>query len=290
VKITRDSHCKVNLVLNILGRREDGFHELETLFWPVRLYDTLEFSATSGHLELTCSHPELPVDGGNLVHKAATAFYGKLGRAPAARIHLEKRLPIAAGIGAGSANAAATLLGLNELLGKPLGDGDLSALAAGIGSDVPCFLGDAPALGVGRGEMVTPVEGLPEFKEARMVLYHPGFGVSTPWAYKNLARFPNELNGAPGRVARMVDFLRGGEVREIQRHLFNSLEAPVLDKHPILRIYQEFFAEQGAAGTLMSGSGSTTFAVFESGELAEGAMARFREAFGPSGWLACAEF
>lgn len=290
MRITRDSHCKVNLVLNILGRRVDGFHELETLYWPVRLYDTLEFSASSGGLELTCSHPELPVDGGNLVHKAATAFYARLGREPAARIHLEKRLPIAAGIGAGSANAAAALLGLNEMCGKPLGEGDLNSLAAGIGSDVPCFLGDAPALGVGRGEIVTPVEGLPGFKGARLALYHPGFGVSTPWAYKNLARFPSELNGVAGRVARMVDFLRKGEVRGIAGHLFNSLEAPVLDKHPILRIYQEFFSEQGAAGTLMSGSGSTTFAIFESGEMAEGAVARFREVFGESGWLACSEF
>lgn len=290
MNLTLESHCKVNLVLNILGRREDGFHDLETLFWPVRLFDHLEFTDGAKGFELTCSDPTLPVDGQNLVHKAAMLFHERIGRPPAVRIHLEKRLPIAAGLGAGSANAAITLVGLNELLGRPLAEADLRGLAATLGSDVPFFLKRGPAVGEGRGERVTPVANPPDFGDAHMLLYHPGFGVSTPWAYKNLARFPNELNGVAGKVQAMVEFLAGGTVRGIQALLHNSLEAPVLAKHPILKIYQEFLASQGAAGVLMSGSGSTTFALFESGAAAQAAAARFREEFGPFGWLATTRF
>ena len=162
--LRRESPCKVNLLLNILGRRADGYHDLETLFIPVPLTDGLSFELNPGALaevELTCSEPSLPIDATNLVHRAATRFMATAGlKNSRVRIHLEKRLPLSAGLGAGSANAAHTLLALNELFGSPLAGDQLDRLAAALGSDVNFFLQERPALATGRGEVVA---SLPPF-------------------------------------------------------------------------------------------------------------------------------
>src|SRR5947209_7329497 len=137
--LERTSPCKVNLLLNILGRRPDGFHELETVMHPVNFCDRLVFSRGGKGIQLTCNDPGLPVDSTNLVHRAATAFLSAAGMTEGVRIHLDKKIPQAAGLGGGSGNAATTLLGLNELFGSPLGPEKLHALAAGLGSDIPFF-------------------------------------------------------------------------------------------------------------------------------------------------------
>ena len=151
--LTRHSPCKVNLLLNILGKRPDGFHALETVIQPIAVFDVLTFQR-GDRLDLACSDPNLPVDSRNLVHRAATEFF-KAAEIPAGvRIHLEKRIPVAAGLGGGSGNAAVTLLSLNELFGNPLQPSQMHGLAASIGSDVPFFLQSKPALAVGRGEQI----------------------------------------------------------------------------------------------------------------------------------------
>src|SRR3954471_17031508 len=156
--VQKKSPCKVNLLLNILRKRPDGFHELETVMQPVPLFDLLDFSREGQGLQLTCSEPSLPTDSANLVFRAAEGFFKAAGITDGVRIHLEKKIPLAAGLGGGSGNAATTLLGLNELFGKPLtGDGLLS-LAASLGSDVPFFLQDKPALATGRGEKITSLD------------------------------------------------------------------------------------------------------------------------------------
>src|SRR5215471_2220904 len=132
MRLEKKSPCKVNLILNILGKRADGFHELETVMQPVNVCDELRFARGGTGVQLTCSHPELPVDGRNLVFRAATAFLGEAKVADGVRLHLEKRIPMAAGLGGGSGNAATTLLGLNELFGNPLGPDRLHALAAAL--------------------------------------------------------------------------------------------------------------------------------------------------------------
>ena len=137
MRLEKKSPCKINLLLNILGKRPDGFHELETILQPVNLWDELTFERAGSRLRLSCSHPELPVDAKNLVHRAATAFFGAAKITDGVRIHLQKNLPLAGGIGAGSANAAVTLTALNELFGSPLGSKQLHQLAAALGSDAP---------------------------------------------------------------------------------------------------------------------------------------------------------
>jgi 4-diphosphocytidyl-2-C-methyl-D-erythritol kinase len=281
------SHCKVNLLLNILGKRTDGFHELETLFHPVALEDELRFETGGEGISLTCSDRSLPTDGRNLVHKAAQLFFQSSGLPPAVRIHLEKRIPHAAGLGGGSGNAATALLGLNQVFGAPLDPIRLQELAAELGSDVPFFLQTSPALGVGRGEKVAALEPFSCLIPVWIVLVRPPFGISTPWAYQELARFPELRNGRPGRAAALVQALREGRLDTMASGgLFNSLEGPALEKYPLLGLFQDFFRRTGSLGTLMSGSGSTTFALFANEDSARSSLERFVEHFGQTHWTA----
>jgi 4-diphosphocytidyl-2-C-methyl-D-erythritol kinase len=280
------SPCKVNLLLNILGKRPDGFHELETIMQPVNFCDDLAFERGGQGLQLTCSDPGLPVDSSNLVHRAAVAFLTAAKISDGVKIHLEKRIPMAAGLGGGSGNAATTLRGLNELFGSPLGTAKLGELAAALGSDINFFLQDKPALATGRGENVESLEPFPALSGKAFFLFHPGFGISTPWAYQNLARFPAALNGQNGRARALVASLQSRDLKSAATGFYNSLEAPALDKFPVLKLYQEFLMANGALVSLMSGSGSTTFAIAEDVAAGESLAEKFKTRFGRQGWTA----
>jgi 4-diphosphocytidyl-2-C-methyl-D-erythritol kinase len=287
MRVELSSACKVNLILNILGRRPDGFHELETVMQPVPICDGLVFEEAGQGIQLACSHPNLPAGPENLVHRAAEKFLAAAGIAQGVRIRLEKRIPLAAGLGGGSGNAATTLRGLNALFGTPLGGEALHHLAAELGSDVPFFLQDGPALAVGRGEKVRSLPPFAALQGVWIFLVHPGFGVSTPWAYKNLARFPKDLNGEPGRGERLIGRM-GGRLEDAAADFYNSLEAPVLRKYPLLQIFQEFMRENGALAAMMSGSGSTTFALVRGKAAAESLSDKFVGKFGNFCWAAIA--
>ena len=286
MRLEKQSPCKVNLLLNILGKRADGFHELETVMQPVNICDAMSFERAGSGLQLTCSHPELPVDAKNLVHRAATAFLAAAKITDGVRIHLQKNLPLAGGIGGGSANAAVTFTALNELFGGPLPPAKLHELAAALGSDVPFFLYDKPALATGRGEKVETLDSFPALRGKAFFLVHPGFGISTPWSYQNLARFPGALNGKAGRARELVAKLRGNDLLAAADDIYNSLEAPAFDKFPVLSLYKEFLRENGAQVSLMSGSGSTTFAITENLAAAERLAEKFKGQFGDQGWMA----
>ena len=286
MNLEKKSPCKVNLLLNILGRRPDGFHELETVMQPVNVFDELRFERTGSGFQLTCSEKNLPTDSKNLVHRAATKFLELAKIADGIRIHLEKKIPLAAGLGGGSGNAATTLLALNDLFGHPLTLAQLDEISATLGSDVPFFLHDKPALAVGRGEKVSVLENFPALSGRAFFLVHPGFGIATPWAYQALAKFPAALNGQKGRAQKLVVKLQGGDLRAASNEFYNSLEAPALDKFPVLRLFQEFLLAEGALAALMSGSGSTTFAIAENLAAAEGLGEKFKSKFGPNCWIA----
>jgi 4-diphosphocytidyl-2-C-methyl-D-erythritol kinase len=283
--LTRASPCKVNLLLNILGKRSDGFHELETLLHPVGLCDELEFAPATHGVELTCDHPELSCGPSNLVVQAAQAFFQESGIRSGVRLRLIKRIPLAAGLGGGSSNAANTLRGLNELFDGPLSEDVLFRLAAQLGSDVPFFLQTKPAVGLGRGEQITPVESFSKLQSCWILLLHPGFGVSTAWAYQSLARFPQAFHGRPGRARQLVDDLLHQPLSQAVKSFFNSLEAPVLHKYPILALFQQALQDSGALATLMSGSGSTTFALAENQAHAEAMSQELLARFGPANWI-----
>lgn len=283
--LEKNSPCKVNLLLNILGKRADGFHELETIMQPVNWCDRLAFTRGGSGITLTCSEPTLPTDAGNLVYRAAAAFLAQAKTADGVTIHLEKRIPMAAGLGGGSGNAATTLLALNELFGSPLTLAQLDAIAASLGSDLPFFLQDKPALAVGRGEKVTSLAPFAALRGAAFLLIHPGFGIATAWAYQELARFPAALNGERGRAEKLVSLLNTADLAVAGTAFYNSLEAPALDKYPLLALYQEFLRANGAAAVLMSGSGSTTFAIARSEADAQRLQELVKGKFGPC-WTA----
>jgi 4-diphosphocytidyl-2-C-methyl-D-erythritol kinase len=284
--LEKNSPCKVNLLLNILGKRPDGFHQLETVIQPVNLCDQLRFEQGGRGTALTCSDATLPTDSRNLVHRAATAFLAATEIRDGVKIHLEKQIPLAAGLGGGSGNAATALLGLNELFDSPLSAESLNELAAGLGSDVPFFLQSKPALGTGRGEQIQPLDPFPVLHGKAFFLIHPGFGISTPWAYRSLARFPQALNGQPGRAPQLITKLRAGDLPAAATEFYNSLEAPALEKYPLLGLYQEFLREHGAIATLMSGSGSTTFAIVNEMKAGEVLRENFLMQFGSGCWTA----
>jgi len=311
--VEKNSPCKVNLLLNVLGKRPDGFHELETVLHPINLCDQLTLARGSAGIELSCSDANLPADGRNLVHLAAAAFLQAAKISEGVKIRLEKKIPLAAGLGGGSGNAATTLLALNELFGGPLSSARLNELAGALGSDVSFFLQDKPALATGRGEKIQPLDFFPALRGKAFLLIHPGFGIATPWAYQNLARFPAALNGRPGRAAELIAALQsnfpltrpsdtlsptGGEGRgegafcskphqmQCDNFFYNSLEAPALEKFPILGLFQEFLRENGALAALMSGSGSTTFAIVENVSSGESLVERFKAKFGSNCWTA----
>jgi 4-diphosphocytidyl-2-C-methyl-D-erythritol kinase len=286
VSLEKPSPCKVNLLLNILGKRADGFHELETVLYPIRVFDRISLARTGPGIQLSCNLPGLPTDSHNLVYRAA-ALYLEAAKVPdGVRLQLQKNIPLAAGLGGGSGNAATTLLGLNELFGDPLSPEQLQGIAAALGSDVPFFLQDQPALATGRGERIQPLGAFPALSSAAFLLVHPGFGIATAWAYQQLARFPAALNGQPGRAQKLVSLLQTADLRMAGASFYNSLEAPALEKYPLLALFQEFLRANEAAATLMSGSGSTTFAVVDGLDKASALAEKFKAKFGANNWVA----
>ena len=253
---------------------------------PVAVFDLLRFERSGQSIRLTCNCAALPTDSRNLVFRAAKMFLEAAGIRDGVGLHLEKKLPLAAGLGGGSGNAATTLLGLNELFGEPLVPEQLRSIAATLGSDVPFFLQTKPALATGRGEIVEPIDSFSALRGAWFLLMHPGFGIATAWAYQQVARFPEALNGRAGRARELIACLQNNDLKTAGAALYNSLEAPALKKYPLLALVREFFRENGAPGALMSGSGSSIFAIVESEAAAETLSEKFRSKFGRNNWLA----
>jgi len=255
--------AKINLYLHITGRRPDGFHELETLMVPISLGDMLELDLIPAGIEFTCSDPALADAKDNLATRAARLFLDEFELTTGVRIHLEKAVPVGAGLGGGSGDAAAVLLALRTLTGAKADDAKLAELAAILGSDIPFFIYHRPAICRGRGEIIEPVT-LRETYQGLLV--HPGFGVSTPWAYKTYAQNPHP--GDPGRT--FADFTAR-----------NDLEPPAFSKYPWLPVAKAWFREQPETlDALMSGSGSSVFALTASKDHTRALREKFHAEFG----------
>ena len=280
VKLSRKSHCKINLLLNVVGRRDDGFHELEMLMLPVPIFDRLDFELPNNDIGLTCNQPGIPTDSGNLACRAAESFAARVGIADGVRIHLEKTIPTEGGLGGGSSNAAATLLALNELHGTPLDQAALHELATELGSDVPFFLQNQAAVAKGRGEVIKPVAQLAALDGKSLLLIRPGFGVPTPWAYQALAKFPGAKSRPAGQADKLAKRLANGPLAEAAESFYNSLEAPVFNKFPLLKLIKQHALTNGAEAALMCGSGSAIFAICPDTATAESLGRATESAFG----------
>ncbi len=263
------AYAKVNLSLRILGKRPDGFHEIRTLIVPIELADTLRV-VHAAHFEFTCTDATVPVDESNLVVRAVRAFERYVRRECSVRISLEKHIPHGAGLGGGSSDAAFTLMALDVLYGTNLSPSELQTIGAKIGSDVPAFLHRGPVFCEGRGEIVRPAREIPALP---IVLIKPAFSVSTPWAYQRWA----ESRAYKDSLHEAQNFAGIG--------LFNDLERPVFEKHLFLPQVKRWLLEQAETGAaLMSGSGSTIFALLRAPHDGRVLLDRFRNEFGESCW------
>ncbi len=266
--------AKVNLYLKVEGRRPDGYHDLVSVMQPLSLADELMVTAGGEGVRLECDTPELPGGEENLVWRAALAFAGETGRTPAVQVRLRKRIPVAAGLGGGSSDAAGTLVALNLLAGEPLGLPVLHRLAAGLGADVPFFLGLGPAVARGIGTELTPME-LPAYW---YLLLNPGVRISTRWVYENL-----DLPRLTGRAPLTEQDL---DPERPETWVANDLESVTLTSFPALRDLIGLLGRLGARAAGMSGSGPTIFGLFTSPEAARGAAEAARRHF--AGWMAVA--
>lgn len=251
--ITLTAPAKINLFLEVLGKRPDGYHELETVMQAVDLVDTLTLEVTDQGIELTCTEPDIPCDENNLAWKAVRVFQKETGIKGGARIHLVKRIPIAAGLGGGSSDAAAVLKGLNTLWNTQLSGTRLMDMAAQLGSDVPFFIKGGTALCKGRGEIVTPLEVRRRFS---YVILYPDIKISTASVYKNLKI---DLTIKRKDVNFILDVLSSDNVNALNISLFNRLEEAALELYPELRRYKSLLESYLSDGVLLSGSGSAIY-------------------------------
>ena len=249
------AHAKINLALDILGKRPDGFHEVAMIMQAVGLHDTVELTGNDGDISLVCDRKELPCDRSNLAFRAAELLRQECGVTLGVHIALTKRIPLAAGLAGGSSDAAAVLKGLNVLWNLKLSPQELESLSARLGSDVPFCLWGGTALATGRGEILAP---LADFAGHGVVLANPPFQVATAWVYKNYR--PDTAFPHPD-ITGMRESIQCRDYKAVAGGLGNMLESVTMPAHPRIAEMKDAFYQAGASAVLMSGSGPTVFAL-----------------------------
>lgn len=260
------SPAKINLFLRVTGKRPDGYHNLFSLMCCIDLFDTISLEFDHPSIAIESSHPDIPVDETNLAHRAASLFLKALKRRDGVKITIEKSIPVAAGLGGGSSNAASILLGLNRRCGFPFSDDKLASMGLALGADVPFFIFQKPALVTGLGEKL---EAYPRPLPYKVLLIDPGFMVSTAEVFrklnlgltkckKNLTKAPLKKNGF-----------------DASRHMCNDLEAVTAAGFPVIDALKAQLIRHGAVGAIMSGSGPTVFGLFSDSDRAKRAYHAF---------------
>jgi 4-diphosphocytidyl-2-C-methyl-D-erythritol kinase len=268
-----DSPAKINLSLDILGKRDDGYHEIRTLLQKISLHDTIRFSLGKKRgISISTNHPSLPVGKENLVYRAAAMLLERSKFEEGVSIRIRKRIPIGAGLGGGSSNAAATLKALNQLLGTGYSQRELMKMGLMIGADVPFFLIKGSAIGAGIGEKLKKVE-LPHLW---YLLINPNFEVSTRWAYQNFVLTKRRFHYNIHKFSRKPS--------EILRILRNDLEEVVKSSYPQIDTMIEILRAAGAAGASMTGSGPTVFGIFFEERSATEAFRKAKRSVKEEGW------
>jgi 4-diphosphocytidyl-2-C-methyl-D-erythritol kinase len=277
--------AKINLRLRVIGKRADGYHQLDTIMLPVSLYDLIEISkirqiggktARTHRLTVTGNHLLVPTGKKNLAYKAALLMLSDAKVSAKVQIRIHKRIPVGAGLGGGSTDAAATLVGLNRLLRLGYTSKRLEEMSLALGADVPFFVKAVPARARGIGERLSPLRGVPRLW---LIILYPNFSVSTAWVYRNL---PSKLTKP---IANTSMNPWPGSPANLSKLLVNDLETVTMGRYPRIGLLKEELARQGAVGTLMSGSGSSVFGIFRSRRSAECAWRRLRKKKGVQPFL-----
>jgi 4-diphosphocytidyl-2-C-methyl-D-erythritol kinase len=270
------ANAKINLFLEVLDKRPDGYHNIDTIFQSIGLHDTLIFRETrSGIIKLTSDNEELPLDSSNLVYKASELLLKESGKNYGVEIHINKRIPLGAGLAGGSTDASATLVGLNELWSLGYTVDDLLMLGRKLGSDVPFCLIGGTAIGRERGDILTRLNPI---QKLYVVIANPGFQVSTAWAYKNLSKLGLTRERKSDNI--LVEKIQKDDLSDIRENLFNVFESVVMEEYPEIRKLKTLLTQPGVLGVLMTGSGSTVFALTQDIDSAEKIQQQARQHVG----------
>lgn len=266
------AYAKINLGLRIVGKRNDGFHDIETIFHRISLFDEISLNATQKEISLSCSNNSIPSDKNNLCWKAVKLLQNELGTSLGSEIAIKKNIPVGAGLGGGSSDAAIILRELPRLWNIDISKEILYRLALKLGSDVPFFLQNSTSYAEGRGEILTPFEfEIPYW----IVLVNPNIHVSTPWAYKQLSEFRKNTFPKRDRMRDQIEIAK----TNLSIILQNDFEEIVFKEHPIIGSIKNQLLENGAHYALMSGSGSSLFGLFEQHKHAQQTFDFFKQKY-----------
>lgn len=262
-KGTVKGYAKVNLTLDVLSKRPDGYHDISTIMRTVDIFDTVEISLTDEDIELSTSLDFLPTDEKNIAYRAAQAIFSETGIQKGAKIHITKNIPCGAGMGGGSADGAAVLVLLNKLLGSPVSTKRLLEIGAKIGADVPFCIMCGTYLAEGIGEVLSEVFAKGSIP---VVVVKPEVSISTPLMYKKLDE--REILKRPDTKG-MINVLEKGNTEKIAELLYNVMEEAAIEEHPIISEIKESLIKKGAINAIMTGSGSAVFGIFKTTEEAD---------------------
>lgn len=271
------AYAKINLGLEVLGKRDDGYHEVQTILQTVSLHDKVTIKLQGEGIKIRSNSPWVPRNEKNIAYKAAAKLLKWSKSKYGTKITIKKNIPIGAGLGGGSSNGAAALLGLNELLGLNLSYEELEEMGRELGTDVPFFLKGGTALAYGRGDQLRFFKNSPCFWG---LIVYPNFSVSTSWAYENL-KLPakSALN-----MEKLIDATQQDDLEEIAANLQNRFEGVIFQKYPMLKAMKKVLLTKGAEGASLCGSGSSLFGIFKDKETAERALFHFTDS-GYSAWI-----
>ena len=264
--------AKVNLGLDVLRRRENGYHDVKMVMQTVNLYDTLTLSRIDEGIVITTNTGELPLNEDNLIYKAAKLLLEYVDKKAGVSIHLDKQIPIAAGMAGGSTDAASTLLGINELYNLDLTKEELAEVGVKIGADVPYCIYGGTYLSEGIGEVLTK---LPDAPDCYVVIAKPGIGVSTKYVYENLHIETVEKHPD---IDGMIDAIKTGSLDGVTEKMENVLETVTIKRYPEIETMKKCLLENGAENALMSGSGPTVFGIFKEEKIAKQALSKLQKA------------
>lgn len=259
MKLSYKAYAKVNLGLDVLRRREDGYHEVKMVMQTVNLFDRIEIEEISDQagIVISANADFVPVNEDNLIYKAAKLLMDEFNISKGVKITLEKNIPVAAGMAGGSTDASATLVGINELFGIGLSTEDLKKRGVKIGADVPYCVMGGTALSEGIGEVLTPLSGMPQ---CHILIAKPPINVSTKFVYENL--HANELTWHPD-IDGMVNAIKNSDIYGIASKMENVLETVTAKEYPVIEELKASMKENGALNSIMSGSGPTVFGIFD---------------------------
>lgn len=264
--ISLNAHAKINLSLDVLNKREDGYHNLQMIMQTIQLHDTISIHEIPSGVEIECDAPYVPNNSTNIAYKAAEAMINKYKLDAGVRIVIEKKIPVAAGLAGGSTDAAAVLKGINILFNLGIEQNELMQIGKTIGADVPYCVMGGTALAEGIGEKLTPLAPLGKIP---IILIKPKVGVSTAWVYKTLDL--DKVSKRPN-TEKIISALVKKDIKYIAENMCNVLEEVTINKYPMIKKIKKNLLHKGAIGSMMSGSGPTVFGIFENEEKAKKAF------------------